>query len=123
MPKPIRQSDPHHVEAATIEYLEDWLKMVLTLTQTLLLKYSISYRWSRNLETQLVSLLHQMEERLALLSYLEESDTRPTVEETRQSLPPYITSWRQLILEDELCSGLPSPTDWYTQYNGARKDK
>jgi len=123
MPKPIPSHDPHHVEGATIVYLQDWLTMVLTLTRTLLVKYSISYRWSRNLEMQLVSVLHQMEERLALLSSLVPSDLKPTDDETIQSLPPYITSWKQLTLDDELCSGLPSPTDWYVQWNEPKKPK
>lgn len=116
MPKRIQQSDPHQVELASIVYLEDGLNLVLTLTRSMLVKYGISYRWLRVLEMRLVSALHQMEERGQLLSYLVECDTKVMREMPISSSAPYITSWRQLILDDPLCEGLPSPTDFYTYY-------
>jgi len=105
-----RLQDEIAKEQATIVYLQDWLTLVLQLTQKLLLKYGISYPWLRRMEMQLVSVLHQTQAQSQLLSSLAARDTRLMQEEQTNSSLPYVTSWIQLIIDDPLMDGLPIVT-------------
>lgn len=103
-------------EQATIVYLQDWLTLVLQLTQKLLLTYGISYPWLRRMEMQLVSLLHLTAAQSQLLSCLGQLDIKLTPEERSNSLLPYVTSWQQLTIDDPLCEGVPTNTHPYLYY-------
>jgi hypothetical protein len=111
-----RLQDEIAKEQATIVYLQDWLTLVLHLTQSLLLKYGISYPWLRRMETQLVSALHLTVAQSQLLSSLALQDTRLMREERSSCSLPFVTSWTQLTIDDPLCEGVPTVTHPYIQY-------
>jgi len=100
--KSMSPQDLYLRESAMLEYLVDWLRMLLRLVSAMRLKYSISSTSLRQVEAQLASLSHQMEAQCLSLSLMARHASKVTDERlmTRSDVwPPY---WIQLTIDEYL---------------------
>ena len=120
--------DQRATEAATSEYLADWLKLILTLISQIQVRYGISYRELSQWVTVLVSVSHQMEAHSQSPLFQQGSVSRLIhAMETNSSLECE-TCWIQLTIDGYLAMNHETVRydgDWppTLSYTGDRPDR